>query len=389
MQPRRAVTFGGDILSAEHQLSVEDVRKLLSDPSTDNRAFTAQKVAAAFAAGSLGERERVLAEEIFRIMARDVELKVREALSRSIRLSPDLPHDVAVALANDIAAVALPVIEASSVLTDDDLLTIIQSKPAEYQVAVAGRAVVSERISDALVDTRNEDVVARLVANEGARLTEQAMTRVLDDFGHVKRISNPMAERSVLPLTIAERLVTLVSEKIRDHLVTHHDLSPDVAMDLLLDSRERATLNLLGGTADAPDVFELVDQLHANGRLTPTIVMRALCMGDLSFFEVAMAKLAEIPVVNAHQLIHDRGGKGLERLFKRCGLPPQSLPVAKTALQAIDELALMTDGDRQTMRQLMIERVLTQFEEGMDPENLDYFITKIAGRSPAQVGVSQ
>ncbi|HEY4547305.1 MAG TPA: DUF2336 domain-containing protein, partial [Pedomonas sp.] len=123
-----------------------------------------------------------------------------------------------------------------------------------------------------------------------------------------------------------------------------------------------------------------------NGRLTPTIVMRALCMGDVSFFEVAMARLADIPVANAHQLIHDRGGQGLARLFKRCGLPPQSLPVARTALQAIEELELMTDGDRQTLRQLMIERVLTQFEEGMDPENLDYFIAKIAGRNAVESG---
>lgn len=376
-------------MSAEHQLSVKDVSNLLSDPSTENRVLTAQKVAAAFVKRELGERERLLAEEIFRIMVRDVELKVRVALSRSIRLSPDLPHDVAVALANDISAVALPVIEASSVLTDEDLLSIIESKPAEYQVAVAGRAVVSERVSDALVDTRNEDVVARLVANEGAQLNEQTMTKVLDGFGHVKRISTPLAERQVLPLRIAERLVTLVSENIRDHLVTHHDLSPDVAMDLLLDSRERATLNLLGGSADTPDVFELVEQLHLNGRLTPTIIMRALCMGDRSFFEVAMARLADIPVANAHQLIHDRGGKGLERLFERCGLPAASLPVAKTALQAIEELELMTDGDRQTMRQLMIERVLTRFEEGMDPENLDYFIAKIAGRNAIPVGEGQ
>lgn len=371
-------------MGAEHQLSVEDVKKLLSDPSTENRTLTAQKVATAFTAGALGERERVLAEDIFRLMARDVELKVREALSQSIRLSPDLPHDVALALANDIAAVALPIIEASTVLTDDDLLAIIQTKPSDYQVAVAGRMVVSERVSDALVDTQNEDVVARLVANDGAKITEQTMTRVLDDFGHVKRISNPMAERSVLPLAVAERLVSLVSDNIRDHLVTHHDLSPDVAMDLVLDSRERATLNLLGGAADVPDVFELVAQLHANGRLTPTIVMRALCMGDLSFFEVAMAKMADIPVANAHQLIHDRGGMGLARLLSKGGVPPQSLPVARTALQAIEDLKLMTDGDRETMRQLMIERVLTQFEDGLEPENLDYLIAKIAGRSAAR-----
>ena len=149
-QPGRRARSEVIILSAGHQLSVEDVRNLLSDPSAENRALTATKVAAAFSSGKLNERERELAEGIFRIMARDVEQKVREALSQTIRLSPDLPHDVALALANDIAAVAVPFIEASSVLTDDDLLDIIRSKPAEYQVAVAGRAEVSERVSDAL-----------------------------------------------------------------------------------------------------------------------------------------------------------------------------------------------------------------------------------------------
>lgn len=368
-------------MSGGQKLSVEDVKNLLSDPSASNRAATAEKVAGAYTEGALGERERSLAQEIFRLMARDVETKVRAALSQSIRLSPDLPHDVAVTLANDVAAVALPVIEASTVLTDDDLVAIINSKPAEYQVAVAGRPVVSERISDALVETRNEDVVARLVANEGAQIKEETMTRVLDQFGHVKRISNPMAQRPVLPMKIAERLVNLVSERIRDHLMTHHELSADVAMDLLLDTRERATLNLLNGGADAPDVFELVDQLHANGRLTPTIIMRALCMGDATFFEVALAKLANIPVANAYQLIHDRGGKGLERLLERCGVPQQSFAVAVTALRAIEELQLVSNGDRKLIREMTIERVLTQFEENLDPESLDYFIARIAGRS--------
>lgn len=361
-------------------LSVQDVARLMADPSVDNRAATVAKVGDAFSGGGMGDKERGLAEEIFRLMVRDVETKVRAALSQSIRLSADLPHDVAVSLANDVAEVALPVIEASSVLSDDDLMAIIASKPAEYQVAVAARPVVSERVSDALVETRNEDVVARLVSNDGAMLSEATMDRVLDEFGHVQRISNPMAERTVLPMKVAERLVSLVSERIRDHLVTHHDLSPDLAMDLLLDSRERATLHLLDGSTDTPDVYDLVDQLHANGRLSATIILRALCMGDLTFFEAALAKKAGIPVANAYQLIHDRGGKGLERLFNRVGMTPQALAVARAALEVAEELDLSGSDDRLALREVMIERVLTRFEDGIDQENLDYFIAKIAGK---------
>ncbi|WP_454557578.1 DUF2336 domain-containing protein [Parapedomonas caeni] len=367
-------------MTRETMLSVQDVARLMADPSVDNRAATVAKVGDAFSGGGMGDKERVLAEEIFRLMVRDVETKVRAALSQSIRLSADLPHDVAVSLANDVAEVALPVIEASSVLSDDDLMAIIASKPAEYQVAVAARPVVSERVSDALVETRNEDVVARLVSNDGAMLSEETMDRVLDEFGHVQRISNPMAERTVLPMKVAERLVSLVSERIRDHLVTHHDLSPDLAMDLLLDSRERATLHLLDGSTDTPDVYDLVDQLHANGRLSATIILRALCMGDLTFFEAALAKKAGIPVANAYQLIHDRGGKGLERLFNRVGMTPQALAVARAALEVAEELDLSGSDDRLALREVMIERVLTRFEDGIDQENLDYFIAKIAGK---------
>lgn len=376
-------------MSDKSTLKATDVAKLMSDPSADNRAIAAEKVASAFTTGGLGPTERALAEDIFRLMVKDVEVKVRQSLSQSIRLSNDLPHDVAISLANDVEEVAIPVIEAASVLTDDDLIAIIQSKPANYQVAVAGRANVSEKVSDVLVDTKNEDVVARLVANDGASLSDKTMTRVLDEFGHVKRISNPMAERAVLPMQIAERLVNLVSDRIRDHLVTHHELSADMAMDLLLDSRERATLHLLDGRSDAPDVFELVDQLAANGRLSQTIILRALCMGDLTFFEAALAKKAGIPVANAYQLIHDKGEVGLKRLFKHCGFGANAFNLARIALAAAEELTATHGEDRASYQEMMLERVMTAFVDEIEEQDLDYFIARMAGTRTGQASTTR
>jgi uncharacterized protein (DUF2336 family) len=370
-------------VSDAKKLTATDVKQLLTDPSSESRQAVAAKLGQQFTLGDLGAKERSMAEDIFRILARDVEVKVREALSQSIRLSQDLPRDVAVALANDVAEVALPVIEASAVLTDEDLLNIINSKGTAYQVAVAGRESVSEMISDALVNTGSQAVVARLVSNEGAVLSENTMTRVLDNFGHVQAISNPMAKRAILPIGIAERLVSLVSEKIKDHLVTHHAMSADLAMDILLDSRERATLHLLDGDSDTPDVIQLVDQLHRNGRLSPTIILRALCMGDITFFEAALAKKAGIPVANAYQLVHDRGGSGLARLFERCGMSPSMLNVARVALNAVNDLNFNAGDDRDIYRKMVVERVLTTCEEGVG-DDLDYLIAKLSGRAPAQ-----
>jgi uncharacterized protein (DUF2336 family) len=367
-------------VSNENKLNASDVAQLLANPSADARKTTATKLGAQFSAGGLSDKERGMAEEIFRLMARDVEVKVRAALSQSIRLSPELPRDIALAMANDVEDVALPFIELSSVLNDDDLLQIIATKPAQYQVAVAGRTHVSEMVADALVDTGSEAVVARLVSNDGAQLSEGTMGRVLDGFGHIKQVSNPMAQRSVLPIRVAERLVSLVSEKIKDHLVVNHAMSADIATDLLMDSRERATLHLIDGDSDALDVVELVEQLNRNGRLSPTIILRALCMGDITFFEAALAKKAGIPVANAYQLVHDKGGTGLQRLFDRCGMPPKMLPIARVALGAVADLSLSIGDDRQVYRQMVLERVLTTCEEAMG-DDLDYLIAKLVGRA--------
>lgn len=360
-------------------LSTADVARLMKDPSASTRAVTADRLGASFSSGKLSASERSIAEEILRLMVRDVEVTVRQALSQSIRLSEDLPRDVAIAMANDVAEVALPFIETSSVLTDEDLLAIIQSKPEAYQVAVASRPVVSEDIADALVETGSEAVVTRLVSNEGAQLSEPTLGRVLDSYGHIKTIATPMAQRGALPIKIAERLVTLVSEKIRDHLMVHHAMSADMATDLLLDSRERATLHLLDGDSDTPDVVELVDQLFRNGRLTPTIVVRALCLGDLTFFEAALARRAGIPVANAYQLVHDRGGTGLGRLLERCQMPKGLWPVVKAALSAINDMDLSRSDDREMARTKIVERVLTQCGDTMS-DNVDYLIAKIAGQ---------
>src|SRR3546814_17455518 len=71
----------------------------------------------------------------------------------------------------------------SEVLTDDDLIAIVRGKDAAaQQVAIAQRPTVSTAVADALIDTGNETAVARLVANEGADLTEAALGRVITSY---------------------------------------------------------------------------------------------------------------------------------------------------------------------------------------------------------------
>jgi len=363
------------------KLTFEDVERLMKDPSPVSRSETAEKVATTFTAEDLDANERAIAEDIFRVLIQDAQDRVRAALSANLKAAPDLSPDVARALAQDVSdTVALPIVQFSEALSEADLIAIVREHGVDRQVAVAGRSDVTEEVSEAIVDTGNESAVATLVGNEDAAIRDTTLERVSDEYGESERVQEPLVKRSQLPVHVAEKLVAKVSERLREHLVTHHELSENTATDLVLQSRERATMRLLAEGGQARDMVAMAEQLRDNGRLTPSLLLRSLCLGDMGFFEAAMAVLAGIPVSNAHILIHDQGQLGLRRLYDRTRMPPSLYPAFKSACDLAREAELeRTDADPETRMRQMLERVLTMHEdiaEAFGVTNVDYLLNK-------------
>lgn len=358
------------------------LERLAAKPDAKARTEVAAGVGQALDAGVLSDSERAIAQDIVRSLASDVERRVRENLAKAVRASSDLPHDVAMTLANDVAAVATPILTSSSVLSDADLLAVVEAGDTAKQLAVAERSHVSESVAEALVERGDEDVVVAVVSNPGAELGEPALERAIDRFGDSPRVQEPIVARSELPIAVAERLVSMVSEQLRDELVKRHAMSPDLAADLVLDGRERATLALVSDSHKVSDVAQLVAEMNAHGRLTDSILVRAACTGDLTFLELGLAVRAGVPIINAQTLVHDVGSKGLKALIERAGVAEKDRPVLHAAFMAAREVELDdAPGGRERFAEIVIERVLTTFdaeEAGISEEDAEYLIKKLS-----------
>lgn len=357
-------------------LRFQDVEALLADPVPARRAKVAQQLAVEINAERLSGPEWALALDIMRTMAADAETIVRQAVATSLKASPHLPRAVAVSLAKDEASVAQPVLESSPVLTDDDLIAVLAEGNGTKQVAVAKRSIVSTVVAAAVIDTGNAAAVTTLVGNEGAALNEDLFQRTIDRYSRFETVKAAMVHRSELPVTISERLVALVSDKLKVALAARHALPADLASDILLDARERATVGLISKGSEQ-DTQALVSQLHASGRLTPSLVLRALCMGDVRFCEDAMAEVAGISAERAALLIHDGGPLGLKAIYKKCSFPESMYPAFRVALDMIHETDF--DGlpnDRERFAARVIERILTKYQE-IETSDLDYLLAKL------------
>jgi uncharacterized protein (DUF2336 family) len=318
-------------------LGIQDVQRLLADPSPAARADTAAKVAQAYAnenegGPALTPVERELAQAIITALARDAEVQVRQALAEQLKDSPQVPRSVALKLARDAAAVATPLLQFSPVFNDADLIELVRAVSPLHQSAIAGRSRVSAPLADALVSHAAEPAVAVLMTNRGAAVSGMMMERALDRFPDSRALGEALARHPQLPPKFAARLIAQVSGALRDAMINRYQIPPAMATDTMMQLRERALLGLLSDGAEPPALADLIVDLQKRNQLSATLLLRALAGGDLAFFEQGMAQLAGISLSNARLLLHDPGKRGLNAIYQRCRLPQDYYKMVEAVL---------------------------------------------------------
>jgi uncharacterized protein (DUF2336 family) len=358
-------------------LTQDDIRRLVHSGNAEERAQATHKLCRRIDAADLSPDNRAYANQILAVLANDAAELVRKALAQTLRNSPNLPRDLAIKLARDVEAVATPILKNSPVLTDEDMVEIVLSGSPQKQAAIAGRVRVSEALTQIIASHACREAVETVALNEGATFSEEAYASVLARFPEDDAVKGALISRSQLPMHVTEKLLAMVSGELFDRLVNEHELPPQLAIEIASGARERATLDLVEQAGLSSDPERFVQQLHLNGRLTPSLIMRGLCLGHTPFVEYAMAELAGVPRSKAWLMIHDAGALGLKTLFDRAGLPSGMYNAFRMAVDVYHKTEMDGgDGDRDRYRRRMVERVLTQFQ-AIPRADLDYLLEKL------------
>ena len=366
-------------------LSEQEIAALLTKVSDSETAMG--KLGARFAQPTMTPAERQAAEQVMRAMLEDAEVRVNKMLVETLKDSAFLPRDIAMSLANDIDQIALPVLQFSTVLTDQDLIDIVRSGSPGKQVAIAGRPVVSTEVAGELLQTDNSLAVARLVANPGAHLNDELIEKAATRFSFDPRVAESLNNRPNLPLSIAEQLITYSLDSLRALIARRADLSEAAVNQLVLRMREQMTVDMRSPYFPAAEAVELVKHLATAKRLTPSLLLRAVCVGDIGMLEAGLAELTKVPVHNVRVLIHDSGPLGFKTLYERSGLPASYFPAFDIALQVAREVEINgLDHDLERYRRTTIERILTQFE-AIGADDLDYLLIRLDDPVPAAPGL--
>ncbi|PIR39151.1 MAG: hypothetical protein COV35_01130 [Alphaproteobacteria bacterium CG11_big_fil_rev_8_21_14_0_20_39_49] len=362
-------------------LSDDDIQKLIKS-SVEKRLDVTKKIGKYYSAGGFDEDQMKIAERIFRILLKDTEVEVRKVLSESVKLSKDIPNDVIMELAKDINEVSIPVLEFSEVLTDDDLIEIIEStEDISKQESVSQRKAVSEVVSNALIETGHASVVDKLLHNDGARVADDGYKKIIDDFSNNEKLLEAMVQREKIPVVIMEKLAKSVSQEIYAKLEEKHKNKIKNLDEVMNKGQEVSAMKVMGMQSTEQEYYKfckLMTKLHIPPDLMP---ISALCVGNFNLFEVCIARATKVPVLNVRELLKDTGNKGFKVLYERASLPPKLYEASEVLVDVLRDLRGDLNNNGIMLSKKVANRIIGNMmmraEEKGEVENLDYIVTLI------------
>jgi uncharacterized protein (DUF2336 family) len=367
-------------------ISRADIDSLVREPSAAMRSRIIEKIADGYDTGLLSAAEVNLANEIFRLLVRDTERKVRSLLAQRLKSSMQVPHDIIWALANDMShEIAAPVLQYSQVLTEEDLISIVMATREHPRLmAIASRDSISKELAHSLVETHDAKVTKKLLSNRSVTLADATVQTVLDEFSRDNSVLEELVYHGGLSHGFAEKLFSVVSDNMKKQLCKKYRLSKKLVDDSTETARETATLQFLSPWMSQQDINNLIEQMHRNGRLTNSVIVRSLCIGDLRFFETAIAKRVGIPPSNTRILMLDPGPLGFKALYQSSGLPENFYEAIRTMLQLAQQETEYGKYRVNDFGQLMAHRIRSNgYDESI--ENMDALLgmITIANKQPA------
>jgi len=297
---------------------------------------------------------RELTLEVIGILAADRTARVREVIAQSLKHANDAPLEVIRQLARDAEIrVAGPILESSPLLSDEELIRIIRSKPIQGALeAIARRRRLGTPLADALVATALSApdgvlAVTALLKNHNAELGPDTMNRILDVAPSFGAWHEPLVERPALEGGAMRRLAKFVSKALLGVLKKRKDADPETVAAITATEEQRLTED-----APEPEVAEAAaeeddDDAAIDAPVGEAAIKAAIAAGKTGAVAAAMARDSGVPRPIARKMLASGSAKAIVALAWKAQYSMELAVDLQTGTGGIaaDQVLKARDGD--------------------------------------------
>lgn len=306
------------------------------------------------------EREQVL--PILLKLAVDPERSVRAVLIEELtsveNLNPDLLFSI-IAAEDDLA---LAFLATTPALNPWHMMAVLRVGDEARQAIVAGRSDLSSEAASFVVKHAPVAIVLALMDNPVVEFDTADLQTLYERFGN----SNDLVERLLalpdLPLEIRIMQAKRAATRMRQLMAERGWMPANDASELVADAEEGAILQVLVEAGD-DELMAAAAFLAGKQMLTPSLIMRAACLGEKRAVEATLAHLSGLAPAKAAAMMYARGGGGMKSIVGKAGLPSSCFGLlvafAEVSIEARDDEIELS---REAFGRRLLEALMTRYE---------------------------
>ena len=237
------------------------------------------------------------------------------------------------------------------------------------------RPDISQEAIAYIVESLPLAVNVLLFDNEAVTFTAEQFRHLYQRFGETPEMLECLLAHEGLPLDIRVAHAKRAAARMQQLILERGWMPANDATELVADAEENAVLEILTG-ATPEDLAQVVSLLVDGEMLTPSIIVRAACLGHIDIVAQILASLAGVTLKRARAMMLCVQPGSFRSLHAKSGLPQSCY----WTLQAACDMAREEREDGITLTpddfgRRMIEVLMTRYESlpmSERPKQLDF-----------------
>ena len=304
------------------------------------------------------EREEVL--PVMLKLAVDEERAVRAVMAEELSSIQNIHPDLLFCIIAGEDELALPFLKVTPALNPWQMVAVLRVGDEARQCTVAGRYDITEEAAAYIIKSSPVAVVLAMLDNEAVALDTNDMRALYTRLGQSGELVDRLLAMPDLPLDIRIVQAKRAAMRMRQLMAERSWLAANDASELVSDAEDSAVLAVLT-SAEPEDLVRGIAFLAAKNLLTPALIIRAACLGEMRVVEASLAHLSGYTPQRAASMMYSRGG--MKSLHSKCGLPPSCAGI----LQAFADVVVEARGEginlgRDSFGRRLLEALMTRYE---------------------------
>jgi uncharacterized protein (DUF2336 family) len=343
-------------------LDVSVFEALIESGSVEARCQLARELAQLTCNDETPEAERNCVVPPILKLAVDPVADVRRTLASGLADYAGVHADIAFSIIADEDEIALPFLAATPALDSWMMMAIIRVGDVPRQIVIARRADITPEVIEAIVAEGDINACLMLLDNTAFMPTAQHYRTLYQRFSRENDLVARLMRSDNLPHDIRILQAKRASNRAHQLMAERGWFAANDAAELVADAEESAIIDILT-SANEKELPSVMRFLTSKGMLTPSIVMRAACTGEMEIVEHAIAHLADSSISRARAVLYGHHGLSFSSLYKNSGLPQScqgiiaaAADVQREVLESGRPIAAEEFGRR------LVEQIMTDYE---------------------------